>query len=108
MSKVEAAKVRRGIERYINEEFVSKLTGAKQFLLAGGLGAFLPLIKDDVDVDTVYKAYRKQFETQPSVTITKEDMQEFHPIGAMLGGLIGPVTFNINDIDKLYRYIMEG
>lgn len=108
MAKVEAVKVRNGIERYINEEFISKLSGVKQFMLAGGLGAFLPMIKDDVDVESIYRAYRKQFEIQPSLTITKEEMQDLHPIGAVLGGVIGPVTFKVNDIDKLYRYIMES
>lgn len=108
MAKVEAAKVRNGIERYINEEFVSKMSGAKQFLLAGGLGAFLPMIKEDVDVETIYRSYRKQFDVQPTLTVTREDMQELHPLGALIGGMIGSVTFKVNDIDKLYRYIMEG
>lgn len=108
MPKVEAAKVRRGIERYLNEEFVCKLSGTKQFLMGGAMGAVLPLIKEDMDVDTIYKSYRKQFEAQPSVTITKEDMQDLHPAGILVAGVVGPVTFKVNDLDKLYRYIMEG
>ena len=108
MGKVEAAKVRAGVSRYLQEEFIDKLTGAKQFVMGTATGAVTQLIQSDVDIDWIYKSAKQQFQTKPSVTITKEDLQDMHPMAGVVGSLLGPVTINAADLDKLYRYIMEG
>lgn len=105
-----AEQIRRGIERYVNEEFVSNMSGWQQFAAGTALGVILPKIKGEVDVEEIYRSAVEQISRRPEgITLTKKDMQQLHPvIGTMVGAIISSVTFRQSDIDKLYRYIMEG
>ena len=103
-----AKQLRNGIERYINEEIISKLPSGKQFILALGVGAFLSKIVDDMDIEPLYHQMKRRFSQQPQVTITPEDLAGFSPtIAMMLQGTIGNMTIRESDADKLYRYITE-
>lgn len=108
MAKAHA--IQRGIQRYVNEEFLGDMSGWQQFAAATALGAALPLIKSDIDIEPIYRSAKEQMATHPAgVTMTKADMMQLHPlIGTVAGTLMDSVTFREADIDKLYRYIMEG
>lgn len=107
---VSADKIRRGVERYVNEEFIANTSGWRQFAAGTALGVLLPKISSDIDIETMYQAASDQMSKQPDgITITREDMQAMHPTaGTLIGALISSVTFRQSDLDKLYRYIMEG
>lgn len=105
-----AIQLRRGIQRYINEELIQNMTGWQQFAAATALGAAMPQIKNDMDIEPVYRSAKEQFAARPAgVTVTKADMMQMHPIiGAVAGTIMDSITFKESDLDKLYRYIMEG
>lgn len=105
-----AEQIQRGIQRYVNEEFLAGMSGWQQFAAATALGAALPLIKNETDIEPLYRSAKEQIQQHPAgVTMTKADMVALHPLlGTVAGVMIDSVTFREADIDKLYRYIMEG
>lgn len=102
--------IRRGIERYVNEEFIGGMSGWQQFAAATALGAALPQIKKEIDIEPIYQSAMEQISRRPGgITITKEDMQQMHPVfGTLAGMIMNSVTFRGDDIERLYRYIEEG
>lgn len=102
--------IRRGIERYVNEEFLANMSGWKQFAAATALGAALPHIQKDIDIEPIYQSAMQQINQRPDgVTLTKEDMQQMHPVlGSLAGTIASSVTFKTADVEKLYQYITEG
>lgn len=107
-----ADQLQRGIQRYVNEEIIEKqnLSNWQKFAAATALGAALPHIKKDVEIDAIYRSAKEQFAAMPGgLTLTKADMMQIHPIvGACAGMLMDSITFSEADLDKLYRYILEG
>lgn len=105
-----ADQIQRGIQRYVHEEFLDGMSGWQRFAAATALGAALPMIKGDIDIEPVYRSAKEQIQQHPTgVTMTKADMVALHPLlGTVAGTMIDSVTFRESDIDKLYRYIMEG
>lgn len=102
--------IRRGLERYVNEEFVGNMSGWQQFAAATALGAALPHIKKEIDIEPIYQSAMEQISRRPGgIVISKEDMKTMHPVlGALAGMIVDSVTFRAEDIEKIYRYIMEG
>ena len=107
-------KVINGLSKYIDEEIVNKLTGLNRWVIGVGAGALMtratdvfnnlknnPMIKtmgiinanDEVDVELLYKELKKQAQ-KGAVTV------EVPMVGAM--------TLNEQDVDKLYNKIMGG
>lgn len=107
-------KVINGITRYIDEEIVNKLTGAQKWIIGTGAGIMLTkatdifnalknnvMIKnmgiinenDEVDVELIYKELKKQAQ-KGAVTI---DIP-----------MLGALTLNEQDVDKLYNKIIGG
>ena len=107
----EYSKVINGIAKYIDIEIVDKITVWKKWVIGGGVGIALSnmsnvfnelkknemikllniIDKDDkIDVDKIYKEMKKQAK-KGAVTFDVP----------MLGGL----TLNEQDVDKLYEFI---
>ena len=103
-----------GVTRYIDNEIVPKVEGLSKIavgiMLAGAVNRgdsiivqikAIPVVKmigivDDenrVDIETIYEELKKQVEREP--------------ISMVLPG-VGKVTFNHDDIDKMYSHIMGG
>jgi hypothetical protein len=103
-----------GVTRYIDSEIVPKVNGfsklAVAVVLAGAVKnagntveqiKTIPIIKmtglideeNMVDIETIYEELKKQ--------VSRE------PISMVLPG-VGKVTFNHDDIDKMYSHIMGG
>jgi hypothetical protein len=103
-----------GVTRYIDSEIVPKVNGfsklAVAVVLAGAVKnagntveqiKTMPIIKmtglideeNMVDIETIYEELKKQ--------VARE------PISMVLPG-VGKVTFNHDDIDKMYSHIMGG
>lgn len=102
--------IRRGVERYVSEEFLAGMSGWQQFAAATALGAALPHINKDIDIEPIYQSAVEQMNRRPGgITLTKDDMKQMHPVLGMLAGMIvDSVTFKMHDLEKLYQYIMEG
>lgn len=107
-------KVINGISKYINDEIVSKLSGLTKWGIGAGAEIMLsratnvfnalksnPIIRsmaiinenDEVDVELLYKELKKQAQ-KGAVTM---DIP-----------MIGALTLNEQDVDKLYSRIMGG
>lgn len=107
-------KVINGISKYINDEIVSKLSGLTKWGIGAGAEIMLaratnvfnalksnPIIRsmaiinenDEVDVELLYKELKKQAQ-KSAVTM---DIP-----------MIGALTLNEQDVDKLYSRIMGG
>ena len=103
-----------GITRYVDNEIMPKLDGWSKIgmavVVAGAVKRgdsiieqikAIPVVKmigivDDenrVDIETIYEELKKQVEREP--------------ISMVLPG-VGKVTFNHDDIDKMYSHIMGG
>jgi len=106
---MKAIALQRGIERYVTEEFMSKVSGWKQFAIGAALGSFLPKLQSDMDIEPIYASMKTQFQKSPDLKLTAEDMRSMHPvIGPIAATIFGEVTFHEADIDKLYSMIQEA
>lgn len=110
--KVTLAQVQHGVERYISAEFLSKLSGVQKWVIDAAAAMYLanagaifenvkknPLIaalgiideQDRIDVDKLYKNFKEAAKKGPA-TISVP--------------LLGAVTLNESDVDKLYNFIV--
>jgi hypothetical protein len=104
-------KVINGIAKYVDEEIVNKIVGWKKWVVGSGVGIMLSntteifnqlknndfvkllniIDKDDkVDVEKIYKEMKKQAK-KSAITFDVP--------------MIGPVTFNEQDVEKMYELI---
>lgn len=107
-------KVLNGVAKYIDTEIVDKISGWKKWVIGSGVGLalsnmtevfnqlksneFVKLLniidKDDkIDVDKIYQELKKQA-LKGAITF---DMP-----------MLGPITLNERDVEKLYELIKEG
>lgn len=111
---VNLGQVQAGVSRYLDTEIVSKMTGWQKWTF-GALGtiavarttelfksikanpavAMLGVIDDNdgIDLDTLYKEFKKQAQAGP-ITV---DIP-----------VIGALTLNETDVDKIYTYIQNS
>ena len=106
-------KVINGVAKYIDTEIVDKISGWKKWVIGSGVGIALSnatevfnklknneVVKllniidndDKIDVDKIYKELKKQAQ-KGAITF---DMP-----------MIGPITLNQHDVDRLYELIKE-
>lgn len=111
---VHMSKVMRGIANYVDREIVGKLRGSLSAWIVGGVTVLAlnkaetimhnlndnPMVKalgiidgEQVDVESLYRELRTQAE-KSNATV---DLP-----------LIGSITLGVNDVDRLYRLIMEA
>lgn len=107
-------KVKRGLARYLDEEFTNKMTGWQKWVFGAGAAMFLenltsiaqklksnPMVEyiglldesGNVAVERIYQQLRIQAQKGP---ITFEIP------------MLGSVTLRDTDVDKLYNYIMQA
>lgn len=115
MPNITFAQFESGIITYIENEIIKKITDWRKWLIGGavalGMGKFEgmyaqikenPIIKslgviDDqglIDIDSLYNAAKQTAQATGSVTQTLP--------------ILGATTFTVDDIDSLYRYILEA
>lgn len=111
---VSQQRLQAGIAKYIDQEFTSKIEGWKRWGVGIGsalileslpvtlqrwqaseLGAMLGIFGDggDIDIEKLYTHAKRQAQQGPLVVQLPA---------------LGPVRFTGEDVDKLYRCIMEG
>lgn len=102
-----------GVTNYLDDEILSKISGWQKWVIGAGLGVSLtkasnifnelkknPMVKaleivdknDMIDVDTLYKEVKKQAK-KGSITFNVP--------------MIGNMTLNEGDVDKIYNNIRE-
>lgn len=105
--------IKTGVARYVDNEIISQMTDAKSRWLTGGLAAlainnlgetvsryeqdpFVSMLgvmqNGEVDVDAVYQAFAPRMVEKVSFELP----------------VLGKLTFDRQDLDKLLRYIKEG
>ena len=111
---VSLAQVRAGLTKYLDEEFILKLNGWQKWVFGAFAGIALlrideifeslkgnEIVKmlkviddfDNIDLDMLHEQFARQAQ-KSAVTFTAP--------------VIGPVTLNSADVDKIYRYIKEA
>lgn len=111
---VSLAQIQAGLTRYLDEEFVNKLTGWQKWVFGSFAGIALlrideifnklkqnDIVKmlniiddfDNIDIDILHREFSKQAR-KGAVTMSLP--------------VVGTVTLNGADVDKLYQYIMEA
>lgn len=111
---VNLAQVKAGIEKYIENEILSKIPDWRKWLIGAAASRALSkstdifnqlkgseMIKmldvidnnDMIDIDALYQEFSKQAQ-RGAITLTVP--------------LIGPLTLNSGDVDKLYNAIIGG
>ena len=111
---VNATQIINGVVKYIDAEILSKINGWQKWVLGAGAGIAVgragqifntianhPMVKmlgvvDEqgmVDIDMLHKEFAKQAAKGP-VTFDVP--------------MLGAMTINQNDVEKLYHYIKEG
>lgn len=106
-------KVMNGVAKYIDTEIVDKISGWKKWVIGSGAGLLLSnandvfnqlknnevvkllniIDKDDkIDVDKIYQELKKQAQ-KGAITFNM--------------AMIGPITLNQHDVDRLYELIKE-
>ena len=106
-------RIKTGVSRYIDNEIISQMTDSKSRWITGGLAALAinnlgetvkryeqdPFVEmlgvmqnGDVDVDAVYQAFAPRMVDKVSFSLP----------------VLGKLTFDRQDLDKLMRYIKEG
>lgn len=106
-------RIKRGVARYIDNEIIGQMTDAKSRWLAGGVAALavnnlgetvkqyeqdpfvamLGVMKDgDVDIDAVYQAFAPRMVEKVSFVLP----------------IVGKLTFDRNDLDRLMECIREA
>ena len=105
-----AEQIRRGIERYITEEYFRNMSDLQQFAAGVALGVLLPNINKDIDIEPIYQSIMEQISRRPGgVTVTKDDIAKIKPAaGALVGMIMDSTTLTASDFNRLYQYIMEG
>lgn len=109
---VTVAQVQSGIERYISTEFLSKLNGVQKWVVDAASAMYLlnagkifeglknnPMIaalgvideQDHIDIDKLYKHFKAAAGKAPATVSIP---------------LLGAVTLNEGDVDKLYNFIV--
>lgn len=106
-------KVMKGIASYIDAEILTKINGWQRWLVGAGIGVSLdkahnifktlkenPMVSalgiidehDNIDIELLYKEFKKQAQKGP-VTFSIP--------------LVGILTLNESDVDKLYMHIVD-
>lgn len=112
MAMVHKSKVLNGIAAYIDDEILPKMAGSwKAWVIGSAAGiaisradsiftaaSNIPAVKalgliegENIDIDTIYSELRRQAQ-KGTATI---DLP-----------VIGPITFNLGDVESMYRHIM--
>lgn len=101
-----------GIQRYIDEELISKISGLSKWFIAIGFSAYLPQISNMIDknqkmlIDAGYMHedgminIDKLYNDLINVARDKGSVVQYIP-------LIGDVTFTETDITSLYHHICK-
>ena len=111
---VNLSQVQNGIVKYLDSEIVPKINGWQKWVFGALAGTamskttnifnalkqneFVKMLEiidesDMIDIDTLYREFIKQAQKGP-VTFDVP--------------MVGALTLNASDVEKIYRYIMEG
>lgn len=109
---VTVAQVQTGLQKYIAGEFLQKLNGLQKWVVDAASAMYLlnfgtifnqlkanPMItalgvideQDHIDIDKLYQHFKAAAEKCPAT---------------MTVPMLGAVTLNVGDVDKLYNYIV--
>lgn len=107
-------KVKRGIARYVDEEFINKINGWQKWVFGAGFAMFLenfaanmqrakenPMVKSLGLIDDMNNVAVDRMRQQLKVQAQKGPITFEIP-------MLGSITLNESDVDKLYNLIMQA
>lgn len=107
-------KVKRGIARYIDEEFTNKITGWQRWVFGAGVAMFLenwtsniqklkdvPVVKSLGLLDDMNNVAVERLHQQLRIQSQKGPITFEVP-------MLGSITLHDTDVEKLYNYIMQA
>lgn len=100
-----------GIQRYIDEELISKISGLSKWALALGLGAYLPQVNKMLDDNHSMLVGAGYMQEDGMICIDKvynDALQIARKTGSVTQHipLIGDVTFTETDLTSMYHHIL--
>lgn len=100
-----------GVQRYIDDELISKISGLSKWALALGLGAYLPQVNKMLDDNHNMLVGAGYMQEDGMICIDKvynDIMQIARKTGSVTQNipLIGDVTFTETDLTSMYHHII--
>lgn len=110
---VNVDQVKRGTARYLDEEFTNKLTGWQKWVFGAGAGMYLENLGNTLERLRDNDLVKGLGIMDASGNIDAERLKRYFMAEARKGSItfnapiLGTVTLNENDVEKLYRYIIS-
>ena len=100
-----------GIQKYIDDELISKISGLSKWVLALGLGAYLPQVTKMLDDNHSILVDAGYMQEDGMICIDKiynDIMQTARKTGSVTQHipLVGDVTFTETDLTSMYHHII--
>lgn len=100
-----------GIQKYIDDELISKISGLSKWVLALGLGAYLPQIHKMLEDNHTMLVGAGYMQEDGMICIDKvynDALQIARKTGSVTQHipLIGDVTFTETDLTSMYHHIL--
>ena len=106
-------KIKRGIARYLDDEFTSKMTGWQKWVFGAGAAMYLENLNSVADQLQKSPLTKGLLLIDEAGDINTEKLRKHFLAEAQKGPItfnapiVGAVTLDQNDVEKLYRYISE-
>lgn len=107
-------KVKRGAARYLDEEFTGKLTGWQRWVFGAGAGMYLENLSQTVERLSGAELVKGLCVIDGAGNIDLDKLRRYFLAEARKGPVsfvlpvVGQVTLNEADVEKLCRYIEEA
>ena len=111
---VSIERVKRGAARYLDDEFTNKMSGWQKWVFGAGAGMYLENLGATVDRLHKSELVKGLGIMDDAGNIDTDKLRRYFLAEAQKGSItfdvpmIGRVTLNESDVEKLYRYIEEA
>lgn len=111
---VSVERVKRGVARYLDEEFTAKMSGWQKWVFGAGAAMYLENLGETVERLRKNELVKGLGILDETGNIDTDKLRRYFVAEAQKGSatfdipLIGRVTLNENDVERLYRCIEEA
>lgn len=105
---------KRGVARYLDEEFTNKISGWQKWVFGAGAAMYLENLTGSVDKLRQHEMVKPLNVIDSYGNVDAEKLHKYFLKQAQKGPvtfhipMIGPVTISEADVDKLYNCIMQA
>ena len=107
-------KVKRGLARYLDDEFTNNIGGWQRWVFGAAAGMYIENMGETLKRLSKSELVKGLGVVDETGNIDVDKLRRYFLAEAQKGPItfvipvIGAVTLNEGDVEKLYRYIMEG